>query len=190
MKWIVVFLISFLTVNPALCQETNTKNIDFGISVQQYPTGFLFGTELELNFSPHHDLEWRLGANVLNHRDLGVHESEKGAGFGFSLGYRYFFKPDNTKWFIGLRNDIWWNTVNWKDFINSPLESSGQSKIVVFQPTINLGYKFLLRKNWLITPNLGFGAEFNVKTVGAEVGQGLIILWGIDIQKRIILKQK
>jgi hypothetical protein len=40
-----------------------------------------------------------VGCNLLNHKDFGVQESEKGGGFGFTLGYRYYFKPENKKWF-------------------------------------------------------------------------------------------
>jgi hypothetical protein len=40
-----------------------------------------------------------VGYNLLDHKDFGVQESEKGGGFGFTLGYRYYFKPENKKWF-------------------------------------------------------------------------------------------
>ncbi|MGK0365875.1 MAG: hypothetical protein ACI85O_002945 [Saprospiraceae bacterium] len=33
----------------------------------------------------------------------------------------------------------------------------------------------------MITPTLAFGAEVNVKTKGEEVGQGTVVLWGVNL---------
>ncbi len=163
------------------------KYVAFGLETQAYPTGIIPGIRLEY-VRQHHNINLRLGYQLINHRDLGVHESEKGSGLGFTVGYRYHssrFDPAN--WFLGVRNDIWFNELDWKDNIGQvdgmgqSLEVSGTSNIVVVQPTIEAGYTFYLGTHFFLSPSLSFGYEVNVRTEGAEVGQGAILLLGVSL---------
>ena len=165
-------------------QDQEGKYIDLGLEVQQYPTGLLLGVCAEVALMTHHTLDLRVGYNLVDHQDFGVHEKEKGGGFGFTLGYRYYFKKGNRAWFLGARSDLWWNELDWKDNINGALELNGTTKITVFQPTAIAGYLFLLNEHWVITPTLAFGVEINVETKGEPVGEGAIVLWGINLARR------
>lgn len=164
----------------SFAQTENNQYFDIGIEIQQYPTGFLFGARSEIGLASHHAIDIRIGYNLLDHQDFGVHEDEEGGGFGFTLGYRYYFKPENKKWFLGARTDLWFNEVDWKDNIGAPNELIGTTDVTVLQPTAILGYRFLIQENWVITPTLAFGAEINIKTEGADVGEGAIFLWGFN----------
>lgn len=157
------------------------KAQDFGIEVQQYPTGFLFGLRGEIGLKEHQAIDFRLGYNLLDHKDLGVQANEEGGGFGGSVGYRYYFQPDRKKLFLGARADLWFNSVDWT---NDDPVGSGSSDITVLQPTAMIGYLFLLNEKFFITPTAAFGAEINIKTDGAEVGQGAILLWGVNLGYR------
>jgi len=173
MKKIILLCFTFsYFLNPSLGQ-------DFGIEIQQYPTGFLFGVRGEVGLKAHHAIDFRLGYNSLDHRDLGVQENEEGGGFGGTIGYRYYFQPEHHKFFLGARTDLWFNSVDW---INST--EFGNTKITVLQPTAILGYLFLLNEKFVLTPTAALGAEINIKTEGAEVGQGAILLWGINLAYR------
>ena len=88
-------------------------------------------------------------------------------------------------WFAGLRSDLWFNDIDWKDNIGGPLELSGHTDIVVLQPTLEGGYRFSLGEDWYVSPSLAFGFEINIVSKGADVGQGAIVLVGIGIGKRI-----
>lgn len=46
-----------------------------------------------------------------------MYEDERGDGFGFMVGYKYYFKLGFECWFLGIKNDIWWNEVDWMDNI-------------------------------------------------------------------------
>lgn len=153
---------------------------------QAYPTGLIPGLRADYHFKNHHSVHARAGYNWVRHRDLGIQDDERGDGFGGSLGYRYFFR-ENTKggWFLGGRTDLWFNTLDWQDKDeNGNIISTGTSKIVVLQPTALGGFQFLLgNKGWFVSPSAAFGVEINVKTEGAEVGEGLILLLGASVGK-------
>jgi len=155
------------------------RDIDMGVELQIYPTGVIPGISLEKNIFSHDQLYFRFGANIFNHRDLGVQEKERGYGIGFSLGYKRFFSDDGTKWKLGVKNDFWWNQVKWE---NPSLQTEGDTKITVLQPTLEVGYSFK-KGAYKIIPSLAAGYEINIKTDGAPTGEGAIILLGISIVK-------
>lgn len=163
------------------------KYVAFGLETQAYPTGIIPGIRLEY-VRQHHNINLRLGYQLINHRDLGVQESEKGTGLGFTLGYRYHTDRHNpASWFFGARNDVWFNQLDWRDKIGQvdnmgqSLEMSGTSNIVVIQPTLEGGYTFFLGEHLFLSPSVSFGYEVNVRTEGAEVGQGAILLLGVSL---------
>ncbi|MCB0643661.1 MAG: DUF3575 domain-containing protein [Phaeodactylibacter sp.] len=158
-------------------QSLRLSPTDISLEFQVYPTGFLPGIRIDQNFGKHHALHLRGGLNLINHRDLGVQDDERGSGYGGTFGYRYYFPSDFQGWFLGLRADVWRNTIEWKNF--SDLPGAGTTRLWVLQPTLEGGYLFLLaNQTWFISPSLGFGVEVNVVTEGAETGQGLILLLG------------
>ncbi len=181
LKKIFLLFSVFLFYKTNFAQEISSKYSSFGIEVQQYPTGFLFGVRGEFGFKTHQSFDFRVGYNLVDHRDLGVHANEEGGGFGFTLGYRYYFKPLNKQFFLGARSDLWFNKIDWQD---SP-SVSGTTNIVVLQPTAIAGYLFLINEKWSITPTLAFGWEINIVENGKPVGEGSILLWGINFNYRI-----
>lgn len=163
-----------------------------GVEVQAYPTGMLFGLHLDhmmrkdsalLSHGPH----LRFGYNMVRHRDLGVHDNERGGGSGFSLGYNLHF---NFKKYNGLllttRNDLWFNKIEWMD--NNGIES-GITNIIVVQPTIRAAYTRRI-KHLLIAPSLAFGYEINTHQRGEDVGEGPVLLLGIMISGISVMKTK
>ena len=159
---------------------------DLSFEFQAYPTGLIPGVRVSKLFKEQNAAHLRLGYNWIRHRDLGVHEDERGDGFGFTLGYRRYFSPNYERWFLGGRSDLWFNELAWKDNIGTADEVSGLSNIVVVQPTLEGGYLFLLDEGrTFISPSVGFGFEVNVKTEGAEMGQGAILLLGCTLGVRL-----
>lgn len=167
------------TLGQLFGQDSASKYADIGIEVQVYPTGFLYGLKAEFGFKPKHALELRLGYNELDHQDFGVHLSEIGGGFGGTIGYRYYFKPTNTKFFLGVRSDIWFNKIEWFDIVIRGI-IEGETSVTVLQPTAIFGYSWLFGNHFVLTPTIAAGAEINIITDGAPVGEGPIVLVGIN----------
>lgn len=176
-----LFLYLLLLVLP-IC--TIAQPLDLSFEFQAYPTGLIPGIQIEKGFGEKDALHLRLGYQYIRHGDFGVHEDERGDGYGFSLGYKHYLKENFTGWFWGLRNDLWWNTLDWKDNIGTSNEIGGTTEIVVVQPTAMAGYLFELGETGFFTPSIAFGFEVNVQTEGEETGQGAILLLGFEIGKR------
>ncbi len=165
--------------NSAFCQ------LELGVEIQAYPTGLIPGIHIEYGLTEQSGLQGRIGYNIVRHRDLGEHEDERGGGFGGTLGYRYYFKPSRTGIMLGFRSDLWRNEIDWKDNIGAIDEIIGKTKVTVLQPTAELGYVFLLNNGLIFLPTISLGAEINIETDGADVGQGAIILLGVTVAKRL-----
>lgn len=165
-------------------QENLPRYGEIGLEFQQYPTGTLAGIRGAWSPAPHHTLELRLGYNIVYHGDAGVHQLEEGGGFGFTPGFQYWFKPTHEGFFLGARMDVWFNSIDWKDNMNTTEEISGTTKITVLQPTAILGYGFSFDNQLSLVPTLAFGVEINTNQEGENVGEGAILLAGLQLNYR------
>ncbi len=156
---------------------------DVSVSLLVYPTGIIPQLSIDKIISKKSSLGIKVGANIFRHRDLGVHDDERGHGFGLTPTYTYYFNSLHTKWHISLKNDIWWNHVDWSDELNNSTVG-GQTDIIVLQPTAEIGHSFLFGQSFILTPSLAAGLEWNIKTDGEPTGQGPIVLIGIKLGKR------
>ncbi len=162
--------------------------VDVDLEMQAYPTGLIPGLRLSLPAGKHGSLHMRGGYNVVQHRDQGVHQDERGGGFGFSLGYDRYFTKNYTGWLAGLRCDLWFNTIDWKGSIGPVAVESGTSKVTVLQPTAGMGYQWSFdHGNWLLAPGIAFGYEVNIDTRGEPTGEGAILLLGLRLGHRILV---
>lgn len=180
-----IFLLTLIVLvcsMPKLFSQNNPFDINF--EFQAYPTGLIPGIRLEKGMSEKSALHLRVGYNWVNHRDLGVQDDEKGDGFGFTLGWKRYFKDINGGLFLGARSDIWFNSIDWTNVDDIGVPESGTTDIIVVQPTLEGGYLFVKNK-FVFAPTVGFGYEINVKTSGKDVGEGAILLIGINIGYRI-----
>lgn len=183
---IILFLIALFGSQTLLAQNDNGHLVEIGADVQKYPTGILLAARAEFSLQTHHAIDVRVGYNGLDHRDFGVHDSEIGGGFGGSVGYRYYFDESHKNWFLGPRVDLWNNIVDWIDFDEQDQDpiAQGESDIFVLQPTLVGGYHWVVNQHFVITPTIAIGAEINIITEGAEIGQGLILLLGANATYR------
>jgi len=180
---ILPILLSFLA-QTLFAQENKLSTFDINLELQVYPTGLLPGIRLEKGFKEKNAVSLRLGYNVVDHRDLGVKDKEEGGGFGFSFGYKRYLKTDFEKLFFGIRNDVWFNEIEWIDNIETVAEETGTADIIVVQPTVEAGYLWAFRKDWIFAPTISLGYEINVKETGGDVGEGAIFLIGVNLGKR------
>lgn len=177
-----LLLLWFLAGGGLGAQSVSALAIEF----QGYPTGLIPGLRFEYGFRARHSLHLRAGYNWIRHGSNGVQDNEWGDGWGGTAGYRYYFREGWSGWFLGARADVWRNRLHWedKDAAGAVL-TEGVSKITVFQPTAEGGYLFPLGSGkWFVTPSAAFGMEVNVKTEGAKVGEGAILLLGVSLGRR------
>ncbi len=159
--------------------------LDASFEFQAYPTGLIPGIRIEGGFAERHAAHLRLGYTWIRHGDAGKHDDERGKGFGLTLGYRYFFKPEGFRgFFLGARNDFWFNEIDWKNDVGQAGETSGTTEIIVVQPTVEAGWLFVFNEKWVLAPTLAFGYEVNVKTEGEPTGEGMIMLAGLSLGRR------
>lgn len=200
MKVFLLLCLLLLSSTNLLYSQENTKlfsSFDVGAEIQVYPKGYMPGIRIEGNLKNNGSIHIRIGANIFDHDDypkqigLNNHDSEIGSGYGFSLGYKHYFNSGFNKMFISIKNDVWYNSVDWSiDGLTcsgcNPIETKGHTDIVVLQPTIEAGYLFLLGENQkiFITPELAVGYEWNVVVHGENTGFGYIIMGGVHIGYR------
>lgn len=199
---LISILFIFMTFGGFVHAQTVEQDLklqpSLGFEIQGYPTGVISSVRTELLFYNANAFNMSVGYNWFNHRDLGKHQAEKGGGFGCSLGYRRYFENEGLKgFFVGVKNDIWFDKVHWKDFKgDGSLLISGTSKVTVVQPTIAAGYRVKFANDLLsFEPNIAFGYEWNVRTNGKityadpailitdeifKTGDGLIFLFGFS----------
>ncbi|MBX2815723.1 MAG: hypothetical protein KTR24_06990 [Saprospiraceae bacterium] len=158
---------------------------EIAFELQAYPTGLIPGLRLEHNASRNLSVHLRLGYQLIDHRGLGKHEDEKGHGYGGTLGFSRYFGTQTHRWHWGLRNDVWFNSIDWRDDLDRPNPRSGTTEITVIQPTAHIGYRILPWSDWSLTPSLAFGYEINVKTRGEPTGEGPILLVGISLGRQL-----
>jgi hypothetical protein len=151
---------------------------DLSLEFQAYPTGLIPGISFDTKISMHAWLYGRIGYNWIRHGDKGLHEDERGGGLGFSVGYRHYLNALDNGWRFGLKNDIWWNGIDWKEG-----NSTSHSDVTVIQPTIELAHLFLKNKI-TFCPTVALGYEVNVSTTGEDTGEGAILLIGFQIGLR------
>jgi len=152
-----------------------------GFELQVYPTGVIPGIRYERAIAERRSLHFRLAYQIIRHQDFGVHDDERGNGFGFSVGHSWHRKPNQFGWSYGIRADLFYNTLDWIDDEGTPMEMSGTTDVTVFQPTVDVSYRYALSQKYFLASSLAAGFEINVDTDGAEVGQGFIYLVGLRI---------
>lgn len=156
---------------------------DLHFEFQAYPAGLIPGLRAEQGFGGKNAAHLRLGLNLMDHRDLGKHDDETGTGWGFTLGYKRYFREGYRGPFVGARSDVWFNEMDWMD---NDGPRTGTTKITVLQPTAETGWLLPLGEKFHFTPSVAFGYEVNVKTEGEPTGEGAIFLLGISLGYRFL----
>jgi hypothetical protein len=167
-------------VTPAAAADPSKLAV--GAEIQLYPSGVIPGLHGQWALSTKNVLTFRLGYNLAERQDNGEHDDEEGGGPGATVGYRRYFRPDQRRWYVGGRVDLWTMEIDWQDDTGGPAQSSGTTDILVLQPTVEAGYGFQLGgSRWRLDAGLAFGFEINVHTDGEEVGEGASLLGGATV---------
>ena len=174
-KYFFLFLFFKVTAN-------GYSQTDVSLETQIYPTGFIPSVSVDKHFGEKEVIYLRLGFNFFNHKDLGVQLNEEGSGYGLSVAYKRYLKETQQGIRLGIKTDLWFNTVQWTN-INTFGPISGETKITVLQPTAELSYLWNF-ENIFFAPSIAFGFEWNVKTQGEPTGEGAILLVGAQLGKR------
>lgn len=172
MKVLFSMVFTILFISSSFAQ--NSEKIELGAEVQWYPAGWLLGPVFQYHHRPNHVFFAKLGINLADRHDWsGLNDDERGIGFGGSLGYRCFLRKDKSTPFIGTRGELYNTNIHWKNDIGKTTETSGTTKIIVYQPSFEVGYWFKPQNSkWSYTLSAGAGIEINILTRGRQVGEG------------------
>ena len=154
-----------------------------GLDIQVYPSGFIAAGNATFEVHDNWIAALYAGYNIAERQDFGEHDDESGGGPGFGGMVRYFFETIDAGWFSGARFDVWFLEIDWEDNRNGKREA-GSSDITVLQPTMQVGYAWLIKEYLSLETHASLGAEVNVSTDGEEVGEGAIILLGMTLHKK------
>lgn len=169
-------LLPLLMLSACSGTAVHNEGLRTGLEMQAYPVGFLPGIQLRHQVGELDAVFFRLGANFTDRADFGEHASEKGTGFGLGMGWRHMLTGDvqTPGWLWGARVDMWDLEIDWQD-----PDDSGTTQVLVVQPTVEVGYGWILEGGGRLEFMLGAGAEINFDTDGEDVGEGAIGLLGL-----------
>lgn len=195
--WKLMLLLCFLALGMNVQgQSLEKRPIELSFEYQMYPAGMIPGLKVEVGVGQYfkHSMSARLCYHRVRRHGWGKHGDERGNGFGASIGYKYYIIKPMKGLYTGARASVSKLTIDYRDIGDDEIFGTeddgnfGQSKVVVIQPTIEFGYKFLFPigrgKILFITPQIAAGFEYNAITDGEAVGKGATGLWGVDIGLR------
>ncbi|MBO6792982.1 MAG: hypothetical protein JJ895_03655 [Balneolaceae bacterium] len=158
------------------------------IESQAYPAGFINSLRIDYALTDQIQLFARGGVNETDRQNWGVKDNEEGNGTGFGAGVEISSSHIKNLSLI-LRSDLWFMDIDWTNFdtvcpIAPPCFENrfdGTSKVTVLQPTLGVGYQIPLFGSFFLKPSVNIGYEINVYTRGEPVGEGAILLGGIQV---------
>lgn len=166
------------SIAPALSAQDDV-DAGLGFEFQVYPSGGIFTARGSIALDNDDVLFGYLGYNLAERGSNGEHAKEEGGGPGIGASWRHYLGEDHSGWHFGVRTDLWFLAIDWTD-----PNDSGRTDIVVFQPTAQGGYTWEVDDDWVIDLGASIGAEVNVNTDGAPVGEGAIVLLGVGTEYR------
>lgn len=184
MKKLILIIVLFTAFGFSSFTQEATKGIhSLGLDAQLYPAGLIINMKADWRLTEKGLLVTKLGYNLAERQDFGEHDQENGGGPGLAIGYKRYFKEGYKGFFADARFATWFLKIDWRN--DSPA-SNGTTHITVLQPTIAIGYDFVLKGDKV---KLGLmaaaGYELNMITSGQEVGQGGISLFGASLSFRL-----
>ncbi len=178
------FLLLILFLFPASVFAQNS----ISLNTQVYPAGIISGARFDFRMEENLTLTSGIGYNFTDRKDYGKNDNEEGGGPGFGVGFitSDFITPNLS---AHIRTDLWFMDIDWEQrgiIICDPepcpgAVSRGTTEITVLQPTIGLEYNIPFSENFFLKPSLSFGYEINIRTKGREVGEGAILLLGLNM---------
>ncbi len=146
--------------------------------VRGYPSGVIVSGALGKSFGDNWYGALHGAWNFVDRGNNGKFDNEKGGGFGIGGTVDKYFEPRQNGWFLGGRAELFFLNIDYRNSGDPGVR--GSSDITVFQPTARAGYGWTFGDgHYGLTAALSLGAEINVDTSGADVGEGAIVLGGL-----------
>ena len=206
-------LIILLLTYPAYA-ESSASRWQIGGGVQLYPAGAIVDARVSRSVGERDAVWMRLGYNKARRQDFGEHTDEQGGGSGASLGYRRFFGASTSDGLYFAFAVDWWDLrIDWWDKRTDRFDRNARDPVVlllategrtadlsayllftrrtgrtgtdVLQPTVQTGYAWMAGTNCVLSMSMSLGAEVNTHTRGESVGQGPILLFGMEFGFRL-----
>lgn len=157
------------------CAPARAEQFQPSGEVRGYPSGVIVSAALGKSFSDNWYGALHGAYNFVDRGSNGKFDHEDGGGFGIGGTVDKYVLPGQQGWFVGGRAELFFLNIDYRD-----PGISGASDITVFQPTARAGYGWTFGGgHYGLTAALSLGAEINVATDGAKVGEGAIVLGGL-----------
>lgn len=170
-----------IILNYGLSPDIKIPRLNLGAEIQYSSTGWIYGARADLYMGKHTNWNFRLAYKDVDRKDFSEYNlTEVGGGFGASLGYRYYLGKRKGL-FLGGRADFWQLDIDWTDKDNNGNKTMGTTATSVFQPTVEVGYQFVIDRHWTVALAFTNGFEVNVATDGKRVEDGFVTLFGVNV---------
>lgn len=173
---VLLLLISLTGTYAQNDQGLGYKTIDIGGELHWSPLQTTGGLHFAYNFPFHHGINLRLHVSKTDFSGKGANDSEKGNGYGLTLGYRYYFLLRPHGFFLGARHDLNRSETDWKKGL-----ATGTSVTWTSQPMAEAGYMALINDQLFISPAIAAGYKMNIKTEGQPLYEGAVFYGGISV---------
>jgi hypothetical protein len=152
-----------------------SAQIQPGILFRIYPAGQILAFQLSTESASSSEFRFFAGYNRTRRRDWGKHDDERGGGPGAGVEFIRFGDNGRDRWFYGFRTEAWSLNIDWRQG-----STSGESRVLVLQPIALAGYRFS-PGSLKADVSVSLGREFNTRTRGEAVGEGMILLGGVSL---------
>ena len=178
----------FLTLFLTFITMQGFAQTSISIETQAYPAGLIPGLRFDYSLNDQVQLILRGAYNATNRRDWGVQDNEEGGGLGFGIGAE-IQNSSIKELSMNVRADMWFMDIDYYNieticpFVAPCLDQriDGRSDVIVLQPTVGFSYQIPVSSSFFLKPTINLGYEINIKTEGEDVGEGAILLGGIQI---------
>ena len=175
--------VTLLTITVFFCSTLTANSQDLGYNTKDIGLEYVWvkdnpGINLQMAFNAkiHHSIIASVGYKQALRSIPNTNNSEKGKGFGGSVGYRYYFKVLPKGIYLGVRAHIWSLNMYKSANVTGP-----KSNLIIGQPAAEFGYTALINDLAFITFYYSAGSQFQISAADDSYGYGKSTVSSIGI---------
>ena len=175
-KATILFLLAFLFNNSRAQMEVGYNTTDVGVEYQWYEDGQFIGLHLANNAKLHHSFYAMIGYYMAGDPTAPFYYNHNKGGLGAGLGYRYYFLLRPRGFFLGANACLFTNKV-----MLDTQTPEGPYTSMIFIPSLQTGYMFLINDMFFVTPTASFGYKTNFQSKLSTDEKKSIPMLGISL---------
>lgn len=170
-----VLLIFISTFSFGQMAEIGYNTFDIGGEFQYYKHGKFVGFHLAINSKLHHSFHGEVGYYIAGDPTATFYRNVNNGGVGLGVGYRYYTMLRPHAFFVGAKANLFSNEV-------APATPSPETySSLIFIPSFETGYMFLINDMVFITPTAAIGYKTSLRSELKADKKEVVVLVGISI---------